>query len=121
MKSKVPWTMSVTGNTGAVFVAGAGTPAGRTADSAAVMGTASCDTARCRSGAAPAVGATRLLRHLAHRQHRLRARADVECTQHCGDVVLDRLDRQPELTRDQLVRLAFQQQPEHVLLARREA
>ena len=62
-----------------------------------------------------------LLRHLAHRQHRLRARADVERAQHRGDVVLHRLDREVEVARDQLVGLALQQQRQHVGLARREA
>ena len=59
--------------------------------------------------------------HLAHREHGLGARADVQRAQHRGDVVLHRLDRELELARDQLVRLALQQQREHVGLARRQA
>jgi len=44
-----------------------------------------------------------LLRHLADRQHGLRARADAQCAQHGLDVILDRLDRQAQAARDFLV------------------
>src|SRR4051794_26035551 len=62
-----------------------------------------------------------LARHLADGEHRLGPRTHAEGAQHGGDMVLDGLDRQVELARDQLVRLALQQQREHLGLARREA
>lgn len=61
------------------------------------------------------------LRHLADCEHRLRARADPQRAQHRRDMVLDGLDRDAELARDQLVRQPLQQQCQHLGLARRQA
>src|SRR5258706_16279623 len=71
--------------------------------------------------ATAAAATQRPVRHLTHREHGLRARTDIERPQHGRDVILDDLDRQAELARDQLVRQALGKQRQHVGLARREA
>jgi hypothetical protein len=73
------------------------------------------------SAGADATSTRPALRHLAHRQHRLGARADAQRAQHRGDVVLHGFHRQVELARDELVGQALQQQRQHLGLARREA
>src|SRR5258706_12620743 len=82
-----------------------------------VAGSANDSAAVATTGAAT----QRAVRHLTHREHGLGAGTDIERAQDGRNVVLDGLDRQAELARDQLVRQTLEQQRKHIGLARREA